>query len=151
VGANLVFANFLQPTIGDTLAGLRLDAINGSAWTLKVEIACYIALPFVLAAQRRLGIAFTAGLTLLLAGYPLILNGPAEPHGAVYLLLASFFLAGSLLDHSGHYLDRYKALFLPLGAVGAPLMVLGASWVMAVPIGRLERPMIRLGHRLSRE
>jgi peptidoglycan/LPS O-acetylase OafA/YrhL len=135
LGANLVFANFLQPTIGDTLAGLRLDAINGSAWTLKVEIACYIALPFVLAAQRRLGIAFTAGLTLLLAGYPLLLNGAAEPHGTVYLLLASFFLAGSLLYHWGHYLDRYQALFLPLGAVGAPLVVLGASWVMAVPIG----------------
>ena len=64
LAANLVFANFLQPTIGGTLAGLRLDAINGSAWTLKVEIACYIAFPWVLAAQRRLGMVWTARLAL---------------------------------------------------------------------------------------
>ncbi|MGH2394953.1 MAG: acyltransferase family protein, partial [Candidatus Limnocylindria bacterium] len=135
LGANLVFANFLQPTIGETLAGLRLDAINGSAWTLKVEIACYIALPFVLAAQRRLGIAFTAGLALLLAGYPLLSGGAGGPHAAIYLGLASFFLTGSLLYRWGHHLDRYQALFLPLGIVGAPLVVLGASSVMRVPIG----------------
>jgi peptidoglycan/LPS O-acetylase OafA/YrhL len=135
LGANLVFANFLQPTIGDTLAGLRLDAINGSAWTLKIEIACYIALPFVLAVQRRLGIAFTAGLTLLLACYPLLVDGAREPRGTVYLLLASFFLTGSLLYHWGHHLDRWKTLYLPIGLIGAPLVVLGASAVMSVPIG----------------
>jgi peptidoglycan/LPS O-acetylase OafA/YrhL len=135
LGANLVFANFLQPTIGETLSGLRLDAINGSAWTLKVEIACYIALPFVLAAQRRLGIAFTAGLALLLAGYPLLVGAAGEPRGTLYLSLASFFMAGSLLYRWGHYLDRYKALFLPLAVAGAPLVVLGASAVMRVPIG----------------
>jgi peptidoglycan/LPS O-acetylase OafA/YrhL len=135
LGANLIFANFLQPTIGETLAGLRLDAINGSAWTLKIEIACYIALPVVLAVQRRLGVAFTAALALLFAGYPLLLSGGGEPHSTVYLSLASFFLAGSLLYGWGPYLDRYKALFLPLGLVGAPLVVLGASSVMKVPIG----------------
>jgi peptidoglycan/LPS O-acetylase OafA/YrhL len=135
LGANLVFANFLQPTIGDTLAGLRLNAINGSAWTLKVEIACYIALPFVLAAQRRLGVAVTVGLALLLAAYPVLLGAARGAHGATYSGLASFFLVGSLLYGWGHYLDRYKAWFLPIALAGAPLVVLGASWVMRVPIG----------------
>jgi peptidoglycan/LPS O-acetylase OafA/YrhL len=135
LGANLVFANFLQPTIGDTLSGLRLDAINGSAWTLKVEIACYIALPWVLKLERRLGIAFTVGLTLLLAGYPLLRSGPGDPRGATYLMLASFFMVGSLLYRWGHHLDRFKALFLPVAVAGAPLVVLGASTLMKVPIG----------------
>jgi peptidoglycan/LPS O-acetylase OafA/YrhL len=135
LGVNLVFANFLQPTIGPTLADLRLDAINGSAWTLKVEIACYIALPFVLAVQRRLGLGVTAGLTLLLAGYPLVMGDWGGPHGSVYLLLASFFFTGSLLYSWGHYLDRFQALFLPIGLIGAPIVVLGASLVMAVPVG----------------
>jgi len=95
LAANLVFANFLQPTIGGTLAGLRVDAINGSAWTLKVEIACYIALPWVLAMQRRLGVVWTAGLALLLAAYPLLVRGAGEPRGVVSLSLASSFFTGS--------------------------------------------------------
>ena len=134
LAANLVFANFLQPTIGGTLAGLRVDAINGSAWTLKVEIACYIALPWVLAAQRRLGMVWTAGLALLCAGYPLLPGGAGEPRGVVYLSLASFFLAGSLLYAWGHHLDRYRALFLPLAVAGAPIVLAGSPWLMPVPI-----------------
>ena len=135
LAANLVFANFLQPTIGGTLAGLRVDAINGSAWTLKVEIACYIALPLVLAAQRRLGMVWTASLTLLLAAYPLLVSGAAgEPRGVVYLSLASFFFTGSLLYVWGHHLDRYRAAFLPVAVAGAPIVLAGSPWLMPVPI-----------------
>lgn len=134
LAANLVFANFLQPTIGGTLAGLRVDAINGSAWTLKVEIACYIALPWVLAAQRRLGLAWTTGLALLFAAYPLLAGGAGEPRGVVYLSLASFFFTGSLLYAWGHHLDRVRALFLPVAVVGAPIVLVGSPWLMPVPI-----------------
>ena len=134
LGANLVFANFLQPTIGGTLAGLRVDAINGSAWTLKVEIACYVALPWVLAAQRRLGLAWTASLALLLAAYPLLVGGAGEPRGVVYLSLASFFFTGSLLYAWGHLLDRHRALFLPVALAGAPIVLVGSPWLMPVPI-----------------
>ncbi len=136
LAANLVFANFLQPTIGRTLSGLRLDAINGSAWTLKVEIACYIALPWVLAVRRRLGPAFTAGLALLFAAYPLLMGGiRVDAPGAVYVSLAGFFFMGSLLYEWGHHLDRYRALYLPLAVAGAPLMLLDSTAVMNVPIG----------------
>ena len=134
LAANLVFANFLQPTIGGTLAGLRVDAINGSAWTLKVEIACYIALPFVLAAQRRLGMVWTASLALLCAAYPLLVSGAGGPRGAVYLSLASFFFTGSLLYTWGHLLDRYRAYFLPVAVAGAPIVLAGSPWLMPVPI-----------------
>lgn len=134
LAANLVFANFLQPTIGGTLAGLRVDAINGGAWTLKVEIACYIALPWVLAAQRRLGLAWTAALALLFAAYPLLVGGAGEPRGVVYLGLASFFFTGSLLYAWGHHLERYRALFLPVAVVGAPIVLVGSPWLMPVPI-----------------
>ena len=134
LAANLVFANFLQPTIGGTLAGLRVDAINGSAWTLKVEIACYIALPWVLAMQRRLGMVWTAGLALLLAAYPLLVSGAGEPRGVVYLSLASFFFTGSLLYVWGHHLDRYRALFLPVAVAGGPIVLAGSPWLMPLPI-----------------
>lgn len=135
LAANLAFANFLQPTIGETLAGLRVNAINGSAWTLKVEIGCYIALPVVLAVQRRLGLVWTAGLTLMCAAYPLLMSaGAGETRGVVYLSLASFFLTGSLLYGWGHHLDRYRALFLPIAVAGAPIVLAGSPWLMPVPI-----------------
>jgi peptidoglycan/LPS O-acetylase OafA/YrhL len=135
LAANLVFANFLQPTIGRTLSGLKLDAINGSAWTLKVEIACYLALPVVLALQRRAGAASTAVLALATASYPLlarVLGRPAP--GEVYLGLAGFFLFGSLLFRWGGRLARYERAFLPAALIGAPVVLIGSPLIMALPI-----------------
>ena len=135
LGANLIFANFIQPTIGDTLSGLRLDAINGSAWTLKVEIACYVALPFVLALQRRLGPGLVVVLAVLLALYPSITGAPRGSHASVYLGLASFFFIGSLLYRWGPRLYPWRSWFLPVGLIGAPVVVLGSPWIMDVPVG----------------
>lgn len=135
LGANLVFANFLQPSIGPTLSGLKLDAINGSAWTLKVEIACYVALPAVLALQRRAGVGATAVLAIGLGAYPLIAAAVHQPApGEVYLGLACFFLVGSLLYHWGARLMRYDAWFLVLGVLGAPLVLIGSPIIMRMPI-----------------
>jgi len=45
--ANILFLNFLSPTVGDVLNSLEVGAINGSLWTLKNEIAFYILVPLV--------------------------------------------------------------------------------------------------------
>ena len=46
---NLFFLNFLSPTVGDVLLGLNgHNAINGSLWTLKIEVGFYCILPFML-------------------------------------------------------------------------------------------------------
>jgi peptidoglycan/LPS O-acetylase OafA/YrhL len=88
----------------------------------------------VLAAQRRLGLAWTASLAILLAAYPLLVGGAGEPRGVLYLSLASFFFTGSLLYAWGHLLDRYRALFLPVAVAGAPIVLAGSPWLMPVPI-----------------
>jgi peptidoglycan/LPS O-acetylase OafA/YrhL len=56
--ANLFFLNFLAPTVGEVFASLPVDAINGSLWTLKNEVAFYIIVPFIYKLYQRFGKRF---------------------------------------------------------------------------------------------
>jgi peptidoglycan/LPS O-acetylase OafA/YrhL len=55
-GANLLFLNFLKPTFGDALDGMSRHTMNGSLWTLKIEVAFYVALPLLVFVKRKSGI-----------------------------------------------------------------------------------------------
>jgi peptidoglycan/LPS O-acetylase OafA/YrhL len=55
LGANLLFANFLQYDIGGVLNGLDDPSINPSLWTLKIEIGFYVIVPLVYVLARRFG------------------------------------------------------------------------------------------------
>ena len=135
LAANLAFANFLQPTIGDVLSRLRMNAINGSAWTLKVEIACYALLPLALGMRRRMGQAPTIALTIALAGSPLLLSGLfKQAQTSSYVGLAAYFLTGSALFYLGPYLDRYRRQFLKVAVLGTPLVFILSHWIVALPI-----------------
>ncbi len=58
LGANLTFANFLQPSLPGVFEGQVNEAVNGSLWTMKVEILLYISIPiaaWILARTHKIG------------------------------------------------------------------------------------------------
>lgn len=53
--SNIFFLNFFSPSVGTTLSALEVDAINGSLWTLKNEVAFYVMVPFIFMLYKKWG------------------------------------------------------------------------------------------------
>ncbi|MGB6974720.1 MAG: acyltransferase [Terracidiphilus sp.] len=47
VGANLLFMNFLAPSLPGVFTVNRLSPVDGALWTLKIEVAFYIIVPVI--------------------------------------------------------------------------------------------------------
>jgi peptidoglycan/LPS O-acetylase OafA/YrhL len=53
--ANLTFLNFIQPTLPGVFETNSVQAINGSLWTIKVEVMLYFCIPTLIYFFKRLG------------------------------------------------------------------------------------------------
>jgi peptidoglycan/LPS O-acetylase OafA/YrhL len=134
---NLLFLNFLQPTLPGLFDANPLQAINGALWTLKVEVMFYLAVPFFVMLFRKYG-----RLNILAAGFVIsvtysifTLEMARQTGSALYLELQrqlpgqlSFFLAGAACYY---YLDIFsRNKFWLIGF--AILSILFYSWIPTV-------------------
>lgn len=171
---------FVQIYNPDFLRGFGVGVLNGSLWTIPVEIGFYVAVPviFGLAARARLaGTALDACLVgLMLSSFALgrwVLSHP-ELDASNLLKLIRFstlphlhlFLLGVLLQRHGGWVERaltgravpwvagYVALFLlgrEAGWVGSAWFGLLGNVLLAHSVLALAFTARPLSHRLLRE
>lgn len=74
LGANLSFMNFLCPDLPGVFDGgaNRMPSVNGSLWTMKGEVACYLTIPVVFWMVRKKLVGMNRLLCVLMAFFGLM-------------------------------------------------------------------------------
>ena len=108
---NLLFLNFMHPTLPGLFAQSPTPYVNAPLWTLKIEVGYYLLFPLIYGIGRRVGfLTWFAILFILSTGYYLSMIALANKTGLhQYSVLAAqlpgqlrFFLAGALVASRHH-------------------------------------------------
>jgi peptidoglycan/LPS O-acetylase OafA/YrhL len=111
---NLIFLNFLQPTLPGVFQNNFETAVNGSLWTIKIEIAFYLAVPVLVWFLRKYNKLVSLAIIYVLSyAYYQIVSSLAIATGYSFLTeLArqlpgqlTYFASGALLYY---YYDFFK-------------------------------------------
>ncbi|GAA3964900.1 acyltransferase [Allohahella marinimesophila] len=136
--ANLVFLNFLEPSLPGVFAANQLSAVNGALWTLKIEAMFYIAVPVLIWLSRTFN-----PLSVLLLGYlfslmyALGLQNYGEQIGSQFLVRLAHQLPGQLSYFlAGAFFFYFLDLFLRrvLLFVVPSVLIIAVNHVYALPI-----------------
>jgi peptidoglycan/LPS O-acetylase OafA/YrhL len=57
LGLNLMLSNFSAPNLPGVFQSNFITVVNGSLWTIKLEVAFYFLVPFLVLATRRFGVS----------------------------------------------------------------------------------------------
>jgi peptidoglycan/LPS O-acetylase OafA/YrhL len=118
--SNLLFLNFLQPTLPGVFENNPLPAVNGALWTLKIEMMFYLSLPVIVWFLRKVshfrGIIFLYISSLL---YVYVMGLMIQTHGGIYVELQrqlpgqlTYFLSGAALYYFyGEFLQNSVWIF----------------------------------------
>jgi peptidoglycan/LPS O-acetylase OafA/YrhL len=67
LGANLLFLNFLAPSLPGVFTTNNLSAVDGALWTLKIEVVFYLFVPVLHYLCNRFGTKLTVGTLFILS------------------------------------------------------------------------------------
>jgi peptidoglycan/LPS O-acetylase OafA/YrhL len=65
LGLNLTLSNFAAPNLPGVFQSNAVNAVNGSLWTIKIEVAFYCLIPLVVIAARRFGYGRVLGAVFI--------------------------------------------------------------------------------------
>jgi peptidoglycan/LPS O-acetylase OafA/YrhL len=139
LGANLLFLNFLAPSLPGVFTSNHISFVNGALWTLKIEVAFYLSVPVLHYLCNRFGTKATMATTFVLSciwkyGFAwlafthrsLSTDSVDAPRSIYEKLDVQFpaqlvyFMAGILLLL---YFDRLKRHFLSISCIAACLFL----------------------------
>jgi peptidoglycan/LPS O-acetylase OafA/YrhL len=150
---NLLFMNFMHPGLPGVFEHNPANsAMDGALWTIKLEVAFYILVPFMVWAVRRFGRLWTLGTIFAAsAAYHLILLDLG--HEKLSLQLPGqlcFFMVGAAVYY---YYAEFNAHWRLIWAVTLPLLLVAllTNWfildAIAVPLFTMAVAFLLPPHR----
>lgn len=111
LGANLLFLNFLAPSLPGVFSAASSSAVNGALWTLKIEVAFYLMVPLIHFLSQRFG---TGKVITILFGLSCVWKYGFAALATVYHLPSVFGLdpSRSLFDQLDSQFPAQLAYFL---------------------------------------
>ena len=103
LGANLIFLNFLAPSLPGVFTTNNMPAVNGALWTLKIEVAFYLLVPVIHYLSSRFGTKKIVGLIFCLSAI--------WKYGFAWLASRSGSHALYTLDSSRNFYSQMEAQF----------------------------------------
>jgi len=139
LAANLVFLNFLAPTLPGVFEGQPYAEVNGALWTLKIEVMYYLFVPVLAWMMGRFGRWRVIGALYVLAViYSLGMGDLHARTGAELWLQLQRQLPGQL----GYFLIGVALYFLRDRLRGRWVALVAGALAMLVVIGATADPVI---------
>ena len=122
VGVNLIFLNFIQPCIDFVFTNNMTCAVNGSLWTIKVEVMFYLFIPILFYFIRKLNTTnknvAIIGLYVFSMVYFSVLTSVNQGLLAKQLPgFLNYFATGMLLYVNKEFFSKYIYYLLPAAVV----------------------------------
>jgi peptidoglycan/LPS O-acetylase OafA/YrhL len=121
--ANLTFLNFIEPCLPGVFTSNAMCAINGSLWTIKVEVMFYLLLPVIIYFVNRIKRKYIllVGLNVFAVIYR---NSLLSIDGSLMVMFArqlpgmlSYFVCGIALYYYFDFFIKYKKIFFAVGLI----------------------------------
>jgi len=144
--ANALFLNFIEPGLPGVFTANHLAAVNGSLWTIRNEIMCYMLVPliaYLLKKYNRMGVFVSFYLAAYLVYSLLLRNATVITDSLLaklYYVPWHFlcFMSGAILYY---YFDIFKSKYL-MFLIPALVIYIGGSFLNITLLNPLSLAII---------